>query len=71
MKTHTISKTIGGVESSERFLALSIYNGIPKMDHQMKRALKIDTNTPTTTAQRAEDKLVENKPEPTLVCASR
>lgn len=60
--TNKLVRVLGRIETTERFLALSLYQGTPKGDSQFERAGK--------TRSMADDAGKGKETDPTLVCAS-
>jgi len=64
--TNKTVRVLGRVESSERFVAISLYQGTPKKDHQMHRALG-GSNTSTIADRKKDD---AEGSDPTIICAA-
>ena len=64
--TSKLERVLGAVESGERFLAMSLYQGVPNDDHQLRRALLGAADTSTNKERQNKGVAVE----PTIVCAA-
>lgn len=64
--TNKTARILGRVESGERFVAISLYQGTPKKDHQMQHALGGANKNTIKDRENSES----DKNDPTIVCAA-
>jgi peptidylprolyl isomerase domain and WD repeat-containing protein 1 len=67
IETNKLARILGQVESGERFVALSLYQGTPTQDHQLQHAVK---GTDSTAKGDKGSAATLNGVDPTVVCAS-
>lgn len=62
--TNRVVSTVGSAESGERFLAVALYQGTPKVDTQLLLARSAGSGK----SQTSEELSNSVKPDPTLFC---
>lgn len=66
MLTNKVIRVLGQNESGERFLAVALYQGTPKVDTQFLLSIKGSTSSSTT----VDESKNANLPDPTVYCSS-